>query len=129
MREALKEIYRSNEDIIKRKRKFRTEEDMLKYFLKRGYKATHRSSPKKMESLLVTERICYDDDNESIREYGFIIGAENVTDEEIEECCRDEWIRINSPYDCTGKWFTARISWHRNPSGLVSYIHEKWLDV
>ena len=31
------------------------------------------------------------------------------TEEEKQEYIEDNWIRINSPYDCTGKWFTSRI--------------------
>ena len=49
--------------------------------------------------------------------------------EDIEEVKEDEWCFINSPYDCTGRAFTQGIHPHINPSGWVSWIHYKGLDV
>lgn len=52
------------------------------------------------------------------------------TDEEIEEYIMDEvgYPPICSPYDCTGKRFTAWTSWSRQPIGIVM-IHCWGLDV
>lgn len=33
------------------------------------------------------------------------------------------------PYDCTGQPITLWIDWHRNPSGLISYVHHIGIDV
>ncbi len=78
----------------------------------------------------------YDDEwyGEYWKEYGFFNGCWSdgtpKTDEEIREYIDEYlWERIYSPYDCTGQPFTRWINWHRNPCGLVSYIHYKALDV
>lgn len=111
-----------------RQRKFKSDDDLLRWLLKREYKTNH-GMPKEIKPLTEQERFAYNEDCDELIEYGFIQGAEGATDEEIQKCCDGERIRINSPYDCTGKWFTWSITWHRNPSGLVSYIHRKGLDV
>lgn len=49
--------------------------------------------------------------------------------EDIEEMKEAEWCFINSPYDCTGRTFTQYIHTHINPSGWVSWIHYKGLDI
>lgn len=51
------------------------------------------------------------------------------TDEELQEWFDEMRIVINSDYDCTGRAFTRYISWHRNPNGMVSYVHALGLDV
>ena len=44
-------------------------------------------------------------------------------DEEDKEAFRDDnWIEINSPYDCTGKTFTWAIDSFNVPNGVVAYI-------
>lgn len=52
------------------------------------------------------------------------------TDEEIEEYIMDEvgYPPICSPYDCTGKRFTAWTHWSKQPIGIVM-IHSWRLDV
>lgn len=55
----------------------------------------------------------------------------SLSDQELEDMVYESF-RIpfyNSPYDCTGKPFTAYISVHRNPCGLVSIIHRIEYDV
>ena len=49
--------------------------------------------------------------------------------EDIEDMKNWEWICINSPYDCTGRAFTQSIHTHINPSGMVSWIRYKGLDI
>ena len=108
-----------------RQRKFRNQKDMLKYFLKM---ISNQRPAKEIKSLIEEERIIYpDSDWESLYKYGFIKGSETWTDDEIKEWIEDEWCRIYSPYDCTGKLFTVNIYWHRNPNGVVSYKH--WMSV
>lgn len=68
-----------------------------------------------------------DDEYEYFSEYGFL--GYDLTDEEIHEIVYDMVLTINSPYDCTGKPFTCWITAHKNPSGLVSYVHRIGLDV
>ena len=55
----------------------------------------------------------------------------SLSDRELEELVYDEFAipEWHSPYDCTGKPFTAYISVHRNPCGLVSIIHRIEYDV
>lgn len=83
------------------------------------------------EALPLTDaaRVGYSDDCDNWVEYGFLKGKD-YSDDEVREIL-DEAVRYNiySPYDCTGKAFTLWIDWHRNPSGLISYVHHVGLDV
>ena len=56
--------------------------------------------------------------------------ADDWTDEEIEDYIMSEvgYPPINSPYDCTGKRFTAWTSWKKQPAGIIM-IHHWGLDV
>ncbi len=100
-----------------------TREQMERYILKR----IHRQKPaQELPPLFELERTRADGDEGLVR-YGFL--GKDMTDEEIEEELDYMRIRINSPYDCTGKLFTAWIHWHRNPTGIVTYAHHMRLDV
>lgn len=67
-------------------------------------------------------------DWDSWTEYGFLRG--DYSDEEMQEFVDSIRIRPHySAYDCTGEAFTICISWHRNPSGLISIVHHIGLDV
>lgn len=113
-----------------RQRKIKNEKDLMKLLEKKMYKAVHGGLPKPTISLQVESRIGYDEkDYESFREYGFLKGSENWDDEDIKEWVDSEWMDIRSPYDCTGKVFTAYIGWHRNPNGIISFVHCKAIDV
>lgn len=62
-------------------------------------------------------------------EYGFFNGA-GMSDDDIREYIDENIrVRIYSPYDCTGQPFTRFVHWHKNPTGLVSYINYMALDV
>jgi len=50
------------------------------------------------------------------------------TDEEIMEAIEEEWETIRSPYDCTGRMFTADIHAAQTPVGVV-WIHRRGVDV
>lgn len=98
--------------------------------------------------LLEADRVCWDDDGESWMVYGYIKPSDilyyfdrdekhgiledylSLTDDDIREFV-DEcmMVRIYSDYDCTGRPFTRWIDWHRNPCGLISYVHAMALDV
>ena len=68
---------------------------------------------------------------DSITEYGFLIEVGDETDEEIDEFFKEHvWRSIPSHmhWDCTGCLFTWSIRWHRNPSGLVSFVHRMGID-
>ena len=99
------------------------------------------------ESILEAERVRFTD-SESWKWYGFILPSEivydfdpeatptewdaylDLTDEEINEWIGENmFVRIFSDYDCTGRPFTTGITWHRNPCGLISYVHRMALDV
>lgn len=68
-------------------------------------------------------------DWDSWTEYGFLRGT-MYTDAELEQMVDGMRIRPHySAYDCTGEAFTICISWHRNPSGLISIVHHIGLDV
>lgn len=67
-------------------------------------------------------------DWDSWTEYGFLRG--DYSDEEMQEFVDSIRIRPRySAYDCTGEAFTMWISWHRNPSGLISIVHHIGLNV
>lgn len=86
------------------------------------YEAEHRRERGQIEApLYACDRVRYNDD-ETRTEYGFFVGT-GWTDDEIREELELMKYRINSPYDCTGQPFTINIKWHRNPSGLISYVH------
>ena len=104
------------------------QEKVLRYIFKRSYRG---KQAKKTLPLLEEPRIGYKDENdwETAYEYGFLSHRTDLTDEEIQELKDGMRLVICSPYDCTGKWFTRYIATHRNPSGLVSYVHCMGLDV
>lgn len=56
--------------------------------------------------------------------YKILFANEHWSDEEKREFIDDNWVEINSPYDCTGKIFTYRISVCNTPKGVVAYIFE-----
>ena len=83
------------------------------------------------KSLMEEERHVYRDEmGEVVCDIGYL-GENDMTDEEVEEFIHDyiELPPINSPYDCTGKRFTAWVNWHRNPCGYITYVHCIGLDV
>lgn len=85
---------------------------------------------KEILPLMDEKRRHYDEDGEGLTEYGFLPDRfSNWTDEDLKEYFDDCWVRIYSPYDCTGKLFTCNIKWHRNPCGRISYQHYMELDV
>ena len=61
-------------------------------------------------------------------EYGIFDGR-GLTDDDIREILDSYRYIVNSPWDCTGQPTTCWITWHRNPTGLISYIHRVGLDV
>lgn len=103
------------------------QEKVLRYVLKRAYKG---KQAKKTLPLLEEPRVAYEENDwETAYEYGFLSHRTDLTDEEIQELKDEMRLVICSPYDCTGKRFTRYIDTHRNPSGLVSYVHCMGLDV
>lgn len=73
------------------------------------------------------------DDAPDVLEYGFLPQdcLTDWEDDEIDEFFK-EYVRIEyipSPYDCTGQAFTNWIHWHRNPDGVISYVHSIGVDV
>lgn len=118
----------------------------FKKVMKRVYKRYHQACGDKLvDSLLYTERtiaggegwknfgfilppdIIYDYDTEIQTEWDAYL---DLTDSEINEWINDNMeVRIFSDYDCTGKPFTVSINWHRNPCGLISYVHNMALDI
>lgn len=95
-------------------------------------KAYNQGMPCGVSPLTESPRIRYEDAGgygEYWKEYGFFNGA-GMSDDDIREYIDENIrVRIYSPYDCTGEAFTMWIWWHRNPSGLVSYINNMALDV
>lgn len=106
-----------------------TQEKMARKLLRKAY---GRRPAKPILPLQEDSRHRWREDGESGYEYGFLPFGDmsGWTDEEVQEFVDDEmWICINSPYDCTGQVFTHWINWHRNPNGMISFIHCKGLDV
>lgn len=80
-------------------------------------------------SLREEPRFCYPyEDGETVIEYGFLPGDNNYTEEDLKEIIDDMWMEINSPYDCTGKWFSISIRFKKTPVG-IAYVHKKGMDV
>lgn len=106
------------------------QEKIWRKILKKDYKRTHHGGKDRLaKSAMDGTRIYYDEgDGEYWTEYGFLHGTD-YSDDEVREIIDDMRYRIYSPYDCTGKPFTMWIDWHRNPTGLISYVHRVGLDV
>jgi len=113
-----------------RKRKIRSEDDLLRDLYKKEYKRTHPAKPE-LTSLLEDTRIRYDGDDygDGFVEYGFIPNSEDWTDEDIREFKQSIRRYVTSPYDCSGQVFTYGIDCHRNPNGLISCCHYMGIDV
>ncbi len=83
-------------------------------------------------SMLHKNRVRVGEDGETWKEYGFVF-PEDIdlgSDEELRDWFEENMaVRIFSDYDCTGRAFTTNITWHRNPSGLISYVHRMAIDV
>lgn len=113
-----------------------------------GGRFVHDEDDRLSMGLMEASRVCWDGDGESWRVYGYIMPSDilyhvdrgerhgiwqdylNLTDDEVQEFV-DECmtVRIYADYDCTGQSFTRWIDWHRNPCGLISYVHAMALDV
>ena len=116
----------------------RTQENISEYFAKYGKTRKSKKSisrlfnegiPEPMYgSLLEYTRICSED--ESYTEYGILDpnDFEGGMDE-IVEMLEDDKVINTSPYDCTGRFYTAYQLVHINPTGLVSFVHHLVLDV
>jgi len=78
------------------------------------------------ESLRKLPRKHIDEGGECCTEYRIV--TDPMTDEEAQDLCDSMRYNINSPYDCTGRIFTAWISWKRVPCG-IAIIHRMGLDV
>lgn len=58
----------------------------------------------------------------------WIIPDQSMTDDDAQEICEEETIRIYSPYDCTGKLHTRYIKFTRVPIGYA-FIHDLGIDL
>ena len=107
---------------------FPTEKHWRK-FVKNCDKKDFGGRRREMRPLLKEMRIRLEDDGESWIEYGFFKGA-GLTDDEVREHIDEEIrYRVYSLYDCTGQPVTHWVDWHRNPTGLISYINHCGLDL
>lgn len=113
-----------------RRRKFKSDVDFIKYFLKKEYKRNHPAKPDP-KSLLEDTRIRYDGDDygDGFVKYGFIPNSEDWSEEDIQEFKKSIRRYVKSPYDCSGQTFTWGIECHRNPNGLISCRHYMGIDV
>lgn len=103
-------------------------ERIFKKCMRQWYKGKH-GAPKAVRPLTEeARRISESDEWESFTEYGFLSGT-GYTDDEIREILDGMRLRVTSPYDCSGQLFTMWITFHRNPSGLISYTHKIGIDV
>ena len=85
--------------------------------------------------LTVDSRYHYDAETETVSEYGLIRFEDwfegEYGDLEISLWFEQHmWRRIpeHMYWDCTGQAFTIDISWHRNPCGLISFVHKYQYD-
>lgn len=93
-------------------------------------KLTKQKPSASIVSLLDEPRRLFSEDGEGVTEYGWC-DPENCTDEEIQEYFDEQWKHVHWPaqWDCSGQLFTVGINWHRNPNGMISYVHHMALDV
>ena len=103
----------------------REQEKVWHKILKKAY---NKREMREIKPLTKEHRIRADEDGEYWTEYGLFDGR-GLTDEDIEEIIDSYRYIVRSPYDCTGLPTTCWITWHRNPTGLISYIHCVGLDV
>jgi hypothetical protein len=108
-------------------------EKKLRKMVKRDYKKAMRGVRRHTigDHSMMDDEVCIlnrEDNGESWYLVG-LMDPEGATDAEIQQWCDEQVVRICSDYDCTGYSFTRWISWHRNPCGLVSYVHAMALDV
>lgn len=73
-------------------------------------------------------RHSYSKDGEEVYAYTIFDYLAHESDEYINKFVEDYRIRINSPYDCTGKMFTMFLHWSRQPAGVV-VVHEMGYDI
>lgn len=111
----------------------KTQEKAWKSIMKKMYKRDHGGMPHEAKSIRDHVRaFVKKEDRETGEpywyEYGFLKGT-NWTDEEAEEAISNRTYRVYSLYDCTGQPTTVWISWHRNPTGLISYVQCVTLDI
>lgn len=99
-------------------------------FDRRIERRVHKQKVKELKPITEVSRCYYyrEDYDSSFCEF-WLEDLQGWTDEDIKEYVEDMWERINSPYDCTGKRFTIYIHWHRNPCGLVSFVHYMGIDL
>lgn len=92
-------------------------------------KRANKRRPKTIKSLSDEPHYLVPESNyESVYEF-WIEEANDRTDEELQEYCDEMEVHNCTPYDCSGLMCTTYITWYRNKSGLVSFIHKKCLDV
>ena len=115
-----------------------TQELIAKFFAKHGRTRENKKVVGHMFSQGVPEpmygslshctRVCYDD--EVCTEYGILDpnDFEGGLDEVV-DILEHEKVFNTSPYDCTGRFYTAYQLVHVNPTGLVSFVHHMVLDV
>lgn len=111
----------------------REQEKAWKSIMKKMYKRDHGWMPHEVHSIMdETRTFVKKEDRESGEpywyEYGFLKGT-NWTEEEIWEALDERTYRVYSMYDCTGQPTTVWITWHRNPTGLISYVQCVTLDI
>ena len=106
----------------------REQEKIIRKIEKKAYKRSHGGAMSEIKPLTKEMRIRADEDGEYWTEYGLFDGR-GLTDDDVEEIIDTYRYIVRSPYDCTGLPTTCYINWHRNPTGLISYIHCVGLDV
>jgi len=107
----------------------REQEKVWRKILKKDYRRNHGGVMRETKPLSKELRIRADEDGDAYwTEYGLFDGR-GLTDEDIEEIIDSYRYIIRSLWDCTGLPHTCWITWHRNPTGLISYIHRVGLDI
>ena len=82
-----------------------------------------------LKKLLQGETIVkHRNNNGDVIEYTMLFDDENSTDDEIKEYLKQFEIHFSSPYDCTGKPFTAFMKFKRLSIGII-VMHYISLDI
>ena len=101
--------------------------DPVVVMLKRALRKYWAAKEDKLKSICGNLHFRYDEDGMGMTDYTILPG-QCWSEEEIREFIEENWIRIYSMYDCTGKQFTVDLHVRNVPAGVL-IIHNKSIDV
>ena len=87
-------------------------------------------APEKMPLLSESRTYADPDDWEGYTEYGFLPNRyDDLPEDALRDLEKELWEYTGCAWDCSGRMFTVSLHLHRNPSGKVSFIHRRAIDI